>query len=697
MANPIRIKRRAAGNGAGAPSSLANAELAYNEASDILYYGTGTGGAGGSATQVIAIAGKGAYVDITTNQTIGGTKTFSNTITGSVSGSAGNVVNSLTIGSGLTNTGGSTFDGSGARTVALPTFSSAGSYGSSTAIPQITVDDYGRITAASTTSISTTVNLSGNNGTGSVAGGGTLIVSGANGFTSTVSGSTVTIQPSSSTGSGAVVFANTPTLTTPNIGAATATSVTASSGNLSLSAASGNNNVVLVPTGTGVVDASAKRITNIATPVLPSDAVSKEYADSIASSLNIHVAVAAATTSGVSYTYLTGGTALTINTIASNVITFSANHGLNLRSQIRTGGSAGNGLSANTTYYVISIPDLNQVTVSTTPGGTTQTLTDGTGLTISVTGNPGVGATLSGTPSSLDGYSLSVNDRVLVKNHTTDAYNGIYVVTTVGAGSDGLWTRATDFDQSPTGEIAPGDFIYVSNGTINTGSGWVETASGTIRIGVDSITFTQFSSGGSVNAGSGLLKTGSTLDVQVDGTTIDIVNNKIQIKSTYVGQSSITTLGTIGTGTWNGSVIGATYGGTGVNNGSNTITLGGNISTANTFTTSGNYSLTLTTTATTNVTLPAGTKTLVATDVTTLSSLASIGTITTGTWNGSVIGPTYGGTGVNNGSNTITLAGNLTTSGAYSLTLTTTASTNVTLPTSGTLLSDSSTIDGGTF
>lgn len=89
MANTIRIKRRAAAGGAGAPSSLANAELAFNESSNILYYGTGTGGAGGSATSVIAIAGNGAFVDLSTAQTIGGTKTFSSTIVGDISGNAG--------------------------------------------------------------------------------------------------------------------------------------------------------------------------------------------------------------------------------------------------------------------------------------------------------------------------------------------------------------------------------------------------------------------------------------------------------------------------------------------------------------------------------------------------------------------------------------------------------------------------------
>ena len=71
------------------------------------------------------------------------------------------------------------------------------------------------------------------------------------------------------------------------------------------------------------------------------------------------------------------------------------------------------------------------------------------------------------------------------------------------------------------------------------------------------------------------------------------------------------------------------------------------------------------------------------------SSITTLGTIGTGTWNGSLINPTYGGTGVNNGSNTITLGGNLITSGANALTLTTTGATNITLPTSGTLTTTS--------
>lgn len=83
MANTLRIKRRASGGSAGAPSSLANAELAYNESdagNGILYYGYGTGGAGGTATQVVAIGGDGAFVSLTGAQTVSGNKTFTGTL-----------------------------------------------------------------------------------------------------------------------------------------------------------------------------------------------------------------------------------------------------------------------------------------------------------------------------------------------------------------------------------------------------------------------------------------------------------------------------------------------------------------------------------------------------------------------------------------------------------------------------------------
>ena len=77
MANTIRIKRS---TGNSAPTALENAELAYAEGSNILYYGTGTGGSGGSATSIEAIGGDGYYSTLTTAQTVSGNKTYTGTL-----------------------------------------------------------------------------------------------------------------------------------------------------------------------------------------------------------------------------------------------------------------------------------------------------------------------------------------------------------------------------------------------------------------------------------------------------------------------------------------------------------------------------------------------------------------------------------------------------------------------------------------
>lgn len=115
-----------------------------------------------------------------------------------------------------------------------------------------------------------------------------------------------------------------------------------------------------------------------------------------------------------------------------------------------------------------------------------------------------------------------------------------------------------------------------------------------------------------------------------------------------------------------------------ITNGTNLLTMQGNVDVA------GAYALLMTLTAATSVTLPTS-GTLVNDAVATLSSLSSIGTITTGSWNGSVVAGQYGGTGIANTGKTITLGGNLVTSGANDVTFTSTGPTNLTLPTSGTL------------
>ncbi len=103
MANTIRIKRS---TGSSAPSSLANAELAYAEGTNILYYGTGTGGAGGSATAIEAIGGDGYYTTLSTAQTITGNKTYTGTLDFS-----GATVNTFTCAQNLVVSGNLTVSG----------------------------------------------------------------------------------------------------------------------------------------------------------------------------------------------------------------------------------------------------------------------------------------------------------------------------------------------------------------------------------------------------------------------------------------------------------------------------------------------------------------------------------------------------------------------------------------------------------
>ena len=163
----------------------------------------------------------------------------------------------------------------------------------------------------------------------------------------------------------------------------------------------------------------------------------------------------------------------------------------------------------------------------------------------------------------IDGVTLVLNDRVLVKDQTTQTQNGFYKVTTVGSGSAAfVLTRTPDANEAS--EITGGAFTFVEEGTANADNGYVATHNGIPTLGTTNITFDQFSGAGQIAAGNGLTKTGNTIDAAGTANRISVSANAIDIASTYVGQSSITTLGTIATGTWNADTIGVAYGGTGI-------------------------------------------------------------------------------------------------------------------------------------
>ena len=164
---------------------------------------------------------------------------------------------------------------------------------------------------------------------------------------------------------------------------------------------------------------------------------------------------------------------------------------------------------------------------------------------------------------SIDGVSLSADDRVLVKDQSTGAQNGFYKVTTVGSGSAAfVLTRTPDADAAS--ELTAGAFTFVEEGTANADNGYVLSTDGAITLGTTAITFEQFSGAGQIAAGNGLTKTGNTIDAVGTSNRISVSANAIDIASTYVGQTSITTLGTITTGTWTGTEIAVTSGGTGL-------------------------------------------------------------------------------------------------------------------------------------
>lgn len=134
-------------------------------------------------------------------------------------------------------------------------------------------------------------------------------------------------------------------------------------------------------------------------------------------------------------------------------------------------------------------------------------------VTYTATGGASARGQITAAPNTLDGVSLAANDRILLKDQTTGAQNGIWVVTTLGTGANGVWDRATDFDQDA--EVTSGAFTFIEQGTTNADSGWVLTTDNPITIGGASgtaLTFVQFSGAGQITAGTGLTKTGNTID-----------------------------------------------------------------------------------------------------------------------------------------------------------------------------------------
>lgn len=158
---------------------------------------------------------------------------------------------------------------------------------------------------------------------------------------------------------------------------------------------------------------------------------------------------------------------------------------------------------------------------------------------------------------TIDGVALVGGDRVLVKNQSSGSDNGIYRVV------DGdVWQRTDDANISA--EVVTGMFCFIEEGTVGAGKGFVLTTAAPITLGSTALVFTLFSGTGEMTAGDALMLDGSEFNVKYDTDYIELNgSNELIISTTYVGQNTIVTLGTIATGTWEADVIGLEYGGTG--------------------------------------------------------------------------------------------------------------------------------------
>jgi len=170
--------------------------------------------------------------------------------------------------------------------------------------------------------------------------------------------------------------------------------------------------------------------------------------------------------------------------------------------------------------------------------------------------------TLSGgAPNSVDGVSLALADRVLVKNQNTASENGIYRVTTLGTGSNGTWQRAGDFNDYR--QISPGAFTFVEKGSVNGNSYYyINGGEPNVTLGTTSITFSNLYSvdGGNtsfnsnVNIAGNLTVVGNIVTNSYETVTLTEYANVL----TVTGNINLTNSGNINIGAGGNIYMGST-------------------------------------------------------------------------------------------------------------------------------------------
>jgi hypothetical protein len=333
------------------------------------------------------------------------------------------------------------------------------------------------------------------------------------GFAATTSAQLASVI-SDETGTGALVFATSPTLVTPNIGAATATSVTGT-GALSIAAGGTNTSVNLVPNGTGTVDVASKRITSVATPTAASDAANKAYVDSIQQGLDIKESVRFASTSALTVTAT--ATTLTNAGAQAALIMDGVTAVVGDRVLIKDQAAA----AQNGIYTVTNVGSVSTNWVLTRAADFDETAEVDSGAFTFIE---------SGTTNSATGWVLTATGPVTI---------GTTVLTFTQFSGAGLINAGAGLTK--TGNTLD---VAVGNG---------------IAIVSDSVQLA------STVAGNGLTYTSGVLDVVGTTNRITVAADSIDIAATYAGQASITTTGTLTSGALGTgfTTVGVAQGGTG--------------------------------------------------------------------------------------------------------------------------------------
>ena len=293
-------------------------------------------------------------------------------------------------------------------------------------------------------------------------------------------------------------------------------------------------------------------------------------------------------------------------------------------------------------------------------------------------GTSGVGATLTttGTFTTIDGVTLSVGMRILVKNEVTAANNGIYDVT-----SSTVLTRSADFN-TPT-EMAGGDFTFVTAGTLYDNTGWVMPDPVT-TVGTSPVVWVQFSGAGTYTAGTGLALNGTEFSIANTTVTAGAYGNgDYNATFTVNSQGQLSAAANVAITANAANLTGTTLAATIVNSSLTSVgtltslAVTGNTTSGNVYANAGTIGAslltgTLTTAAQPNVTSVGS---LTGLTVTGLSNLGSVGNVAiTGGTSGQVLSTngagglsfiTIGTAGVSNGNSNVAIAtagGNVTTS-----------------------------------